>query len=152
MNSLQNKEILCSFQELDAQDNTRKPRTRGNGILTIVNSEKNGNRILFSKQLEEDLCLTNGEIQILASKEKRALLIGATVPNAQNTYTLRRLKNGDSKSRYVIYNKGLMLAIADALSLDFSKCVSHTLYNVEYLECDNVLLALVTQGGEEHEE
>lgn len=148
---MSNLNILNSFSELDVKDNSRKPRKSGTGVLTIVNSEKNGNRVTFSKQLEEDLNL-QGTVQILASKEKTALLIGATVPNAQNTYTLRRLKNGDSKSRYVIYNKGLMLAIADALSLDFSKCVSHTLYNVEYLECDNVLLALVTQGGEEHEE
>ncbi len=149
MNSLQNKEILCSFQELDAQDNTRKPRTRGNGILTIVNSEKNGNRILFSKQLEEDLCLTNGEIQILASKEKRALLIGAKLPNAQKTYTLRRLKCGDEGSRYVIYNKSLTLAIAESLQLDFSKCVAHTLYNVQYLEIEDSIVAIVTEGSAE---
>lgn len=148
MNSLQNKEILCSFQELDAQDNSRNPRKSGNGVLSIVNSEKNGNRILFSKQLEEDLCLTNGEIQILASKEKRALLIGAKLPNAQKTYTLRRLKHGDESSRYVIYNKSLILAIAESLQLDFSECVSHTFYDVQYMEYEDSIIAYVTEGGE----
>lgn len=143
-----NHEILNSFVELDAQDNSKKPRKRGNGILTIVNSEKNGNRILFSKQLEEDLCLTNGEVQILASKEKRALLIGAKLPNAQKTYTLRRLKSGDESSRFIIYNKTLMLSIADSLGLDFSECVSHTLYNVQYLEYNNSVVAIVTEGSE----
>lgn len=142
-------EILNSFVELDAQDNSKKPHKRGNGILSVVNSKKNGNRILFSKQLEEDLCLTNGEVQILASKEKRALLIGAKLPNAQKTYTLRRLKCGDENSRYVIYNKSLMLAIADALELDFSECVARTLYNVQYLEYNNSVVAIVTERSEE---
>ena len=148
MARLQN-EILNSFVELNVQDNSKKPRKRGNGILTIVNSEKNGNRILFSKQLEEDLCLTNGEIQILASKEKRALLIGAKLPNAQKTYTLRRLKCGDESSRYVIYNKSLMLAIAESLQLDFSECVAHTLYNVQYLEIEDSIVAIVKEGSAE---
>lgn len=144
-----NQEILSKFTELNVQDTRRKPRKSGNGILTIVNSDKNGNRILFSKQLEEDLCLTNGEVQILASKEKRALLIGAKLPNAQKAYTLRRLKRGDENSRFVIYNKSLMLAIAECLQIDFSECVAHTLYNVQYLEIEDSILAIVTEGSAE---
>ena len=145
--ALQVNDILYAFEELDVQDKKRKPRKGGNGSLTIVNSKKNGNRILFSKQLEEDLDLKNGEVQILASKEKCALLIGKKVPNAQKTYALRRLKSGDSKSRYVIYNKELMLAISEVLTLNFDNCVSHTLFDVEYLQYDDSLIALIKEGG-----
>lgn len=142
--------LFASFVDLEAKNRTRSPRQSGTGVLTIINDVRkgNGHRIVFSKQIETDLGLSN-EVQILASKEQRALLIGAKLPNAKHTYKLGRVSKKNPKSKFVIYNKPLVMELAETLGIDYSQGTSYTFYKVHYLEYEDSVIALIKMEGDE---
>ena len=143
------KDYLEGYVFLRAEETSREKLKRGRGAITIVNAEgkNNGNRIMFSKELEKDLELNN-EVQIAIAKDGSSLMLGAMFDEEQTTYKLRRLKKGNSNSRLVLYNKKVVEEITEKMNLQFEDKVSITFYGIEYEETDNGLIAKVWEDGD----
>lgn len=106
-------------------------------------------RIVFSKQLEEDLNLTD-KIQLAVSKDGKSLYVGAELDASQTCYSLRRLKKDESKSKLVLYNSAVIKEITEKLNLSFEDRVGITFCGIEYLEIDDSRVAKVWKGEEKH--
>lgn len=143
MNNLKN-----DFCFLEAEENTKRNNHTGAGVLTIINASAKGNgmRIVFSKQLEEDLSLTD-KIQLAVSKDGKSLYVGAELDASQTCYSLRRLKKDESKSKLVLYNSAVIKEITEKLNLSFEDRVGITFYRIEYLEIENSRVAKVWEKG-----
>ncbi len=118
------------------------------GVITIVNSKKNGRRIEFLPQLCELLSIDE-DVQ-LAFDENSLVVIPMT---EEPEYPVFQLKKSGNKK--VIYNTALVEEIIKQLKLDYSNCVSKTLDNVKIENWDEVDIAIIsgsdTKGGEEDE-
>lgn len=144
-----NPNILNGFNFLEAKDSATKLKKSEKGALTIVCADKKkcGNRILLSKQLESDLNLS-GSIQICVSEDGESMLIASLLDKEQPLYNLKRLKKGDSSSRYVLYSAGVVHELIEKMNLDFSETVSFTFYDVKYHELNGLMVAQISKGGE----
>lgn len=135
--------ILNDVVSLDSRSTTRKGTFGKSGALTIVNSEKNGKRLILSKELEEYLQLTDS-IQIAIGSNEPFILVANSDDIELPRYKATRLSKENKKSRLVIYNSSLVLEIASKLHLDFSDTVSVTFYETEYIEEDGNVFAKIT--------
>lgn len=143
-----------SFLEAKGAETRKSPRK---GVLTIIQSEKrdkengkkksNGVRILFSKQLEQDLQLSE-QIQIGITHDKKTLVLGAMLDPSKTFYNLKRVKKDNIKSKLVLYNSAAVKEIIAKMELDFSERVSITFYGVEYFEDEKGIYAKVWREGE----
>lgn len=108
-----------------------------NGVITIVNSQKNGKRVEILEPLYQVLnfgdCIKLGfyENTILVAPEKANLQLPV--------YHLKKV--GKKK---VLYSSGLVAEIAGTLGLDFSEKVSITLNNVEVENYCDVDIAFIS--------
>lgn len=141
------KQLVNDFCFLEAEENTKRNNKAGAGALTIINASAKGNgmRIVFSKQLEEDLNLTE-KVQLAVSKDGTSLYVGAELDTSQTSYSLRRLKKGDSSSKLVLYNSAVIKEITEKLNLSFEEHVGETFYGIEYLEIDGRKVAKIWKG------
>jgi len=141
------EELKNKFSFLEAEESTKRIGNNEKGILTIVNTEHHGKRLMISKQLEKDLKL-EGKIQIAVANDGTCMLVGSLIEKNQNTFTLNRLKKGSESSRYVLYNKAVIDEITEKLKLDFSSKTTITFYGIEYMEYGDTTIAKVWLGGE----
>lgn len=134
---------------LEAKETAKRNSSTGTGVLTIINASAKGNgtRILFSKQLEEDLEFTDN-VQIATDKDGTCLYVGAELNSSQTSYKLHRLKKGDSNSRLVLYNSAVIKEISEKLNLSFEERVGVTFYGIEYLDMNGRKVAKVWKGEE----
>ncbi|MGE7913248.1 hypothetical protein [Lysinibacillus xylanilyticus] len=94
------------------------------GVLTIVNSQRNGKRVVLSKELMKELNEPN-EVQISYGSD--AIAIGADIPSNDNYLTLKT-----QKAKSVIYSSELVNEITVLYDLKFVGIVSQTFYQVQY--------------------
>lgn len=134
--------ILDNYKPLESQDVKKKNVSGGSGVITIVNSLKNGKRIILSKELEELLGLKD-TVNIAISDSNGHLLFYKVEKPSCNTYSLCRQKKGDMSSRLIVYNSALVKEIAEKLNLDFSGTVSVTFYGKKVIdECGNTFVSV----------
>lgn len=123
------------------------------GYITIVNSQKNGKRVLLAKEVVEKLGLTD-KVFIFTLEDK----IAFSKNNIQGVGKEFRLK--ESGGRKVIYCSSLVDEIKYFFSLDFTNRVCYTLTNATFEvneESDNQELVVViaknklsnSEGGNE---
>ncbi|MCM3116314.1 hypothetical protein M3610_13495 [Neobacillus sp. MER 74] len=125
---------LNSFSS--SKSNGINSRYVGAGVITIINSERNGKRIILSKELMEEL-LEPELVQIAFSSNEIA--IGEEIPNNDHHFNVR--KNG---AKGVIYSAGLIQEITGLFNLDFSNKVSVTFYQVRYFTQGTSKVAIIT--------
>lgn len=102
---------------------TRKAMSKA-GVLTIVNSKKNGKRVILSKELMQELDEPK-EVQISYGSD--AIAIGSNIFGNDNYFTLK-----PQKTKSVIYSSELVNEITELYDLKFGDIVSQTFYQVQY--------------------
>lgn len=134
-----------NFMPMNSVQNVKNRRVVG-GVMSVVLSEKNGKRLVFSKELIDELCVEdelyimhNGKSIMLSSEP----LLGCPEPFILRAY---------SADRKVLYCADLVKEVAKILDLDFTDCVCRTLTNVEYNEDQASGNVLAIIGREEHDE
>ncbi|MFL0167932.1 hypothetical protein [Candidatus Clostridium helianthi] len=106
------------------------------GIMTIINSKKNGKRITFANDVIEKLGDFN-QLQIAFSKQ--GIVIGENIPNVGQHFPLKK-----SGAKWIIYSAGLVTEISEKFGLDFSERVSITFQKVEYKQIQESKLAIIS--------
>ncbi len=104
---------------------TSRGTCSGAGVVTIVNSEKNGKRISFSEDAIEHL--KNEESIQIGFKDKKLFIY--TGLEEDKYYSIK--KQG---AKYIAYNSELVKEITKELELDFTERVSITLCSAKYTE------------------
>lgn len=125
---------LSRFASVKSKSNT--VRSLGSGVLSVINTAKNGKRLKFAEGLHEKLGAPD-TFQIKFSDHEIA--VGEVLPDKNNDFSLRN----DGKSK-VIYSSSLVDEITEKFDLDFSDRTSITFQEVEYVMIDGHKVAIVT--------
>ena len=126
---------------LDFKD-LRPPKTKGQnrgipeaGVMSIINSQSNGKRIMLSKALMDKL---NYPESLQFAFYDNTLVIGEKLSENQGSFYIREMSK-----RPVIYSSQLVKTITDVLGLDFSDRVSITLRDVIYESTGEATVAVI---------
>lgn len=95
-------------------------------IMSIVNTNKFGRRIVFSAKLIEKI---GAEREIQISMNDEGIAIGTDLPGNKNTFRLK-----DYGRKYVLYATELIHEITDFFQLDFTGRTTISFYEVVYIE------------------
>lgn len=106
------------------------------GVMTIINSNKNGKRITFANDVIEKLGSFN-QMQIAFSKQ--GLVIGEKIPSTEQYFPIKK-----SGAKWIIYSAGLVTEISDKFNLDFSGRVSITFQKVSYKTIQGIKVAIIS--------
>lgn len=110
-----------------SKDTSRGTRT-GNGVMTVINSNSNGKRFIFS----------NSVIRYLDNPD--SIEIGFTEDSVVASYKLpengQRFNLRKSGNKGVLYSYQLVKEITELFDLDFSNRVSMTFNDAEYIDLD----------------
>ena len=136
-----NVKKIKNLSSMYAEQRTRNGKHNG-GIITIIKSPKNGNRLHLSRivvselDLEDEVWIAKAENFIIMSKEKFSSKCSRFV-----------IKSGATDKK-IIYCKELVDELADFFDLDFENAVSQTLYDVEYDTDDDTGIELAIISNE----
>ena len=132
------------FQPLNNSDGGNKVGTRKKGLLTLINSRKNGKRLVLSQQLIEMLELPDDNIQL--GFMKKVLVLGRKLPKVESSF---KLKYQGKKA--IIYSTEIVHEITEHQEIDFTSRVSHTWYKpiVEEFE-GNPIIMFEVEGEEKN--
>ena len=123
---------------------TRGGKNRKKGSLTIINSAKNGKRLIISEDVVETLELKETVKIGFIGKQ---LLLGTTLPGEKNEYELKR-----QGKKAIVYSAELISLITEHQGINFADRVSHTWYHPILEEIDDVPVVIFEpEGGEENE-
>lgn len=117
---------LLNFMPMKAQQ--KKPLSTEKGLISIINSKRNGKRLLYSSELTNKLDL---EDSVFIVSDGQSIVM-SKYPLIENSSSYN-LKDGDSGKK-ILYCAPLVVEISDILGLNFDDCVSRTLSDVEYGE------------------
>ena len=109
------------------------------GVITIVNSKKNGKRIEFLPNFCEQLGIDK-KVQI-AFEENALVVIPVTDKPEYPVYDLKT-----TGCKRVLYNAALVEEIIEKLQLDYSECVSKTLSHISLEEWGEIQIAVISGG------
>lgn len=98
------------------------------GLISIINSKRNGKRLQCSSELTNKLDL---EDSVFIVSDGQSIVM-SKYPLIENSSSYN-LKDGDSGKK-ILYCAPLVVEISDILGLNFDDCVSRTLSDVEYGE------------------
>jgi len=104
-----------------------KATVRGGRTISIVNTSKNGKRVVLSKKLVEELGSPKS-IQFLQLKGK--LIIGENLDDSEKFKFSKTLT-------CTIYNSSLVNALTKTLGLDFADVTSQTINKIRIKEATN---------------
>lgn len=108
----------------------------GEGVISIINSQKNGKRLALSDQLLSKL---NYPSTIQVSFTESELVIGESIPKCTNSYNINT-----SGKKGLVYATALVLEICDTFNLDFSNRTSMTFDQVIYQKIGEISIARIT--------
>ncbi|MCT4508654.1 MAG: hypothetical protein N4A48_07815, partial [Tepidibacter sp.] len=105
------------------------------GVISIINSKSNGKRISLSKELMDKLD-NPSRVQFAFSENSIAIGVGFLdeVPD---------YKINESKTKGLIYASKLVEEITEEFELDFSDRTSITFHDVEYIDEENICIAII---------
>ncbi len=117
-----------------------KSNSRGSvsstGVVSIINSKKNGKRLEFSKELMTEL---NKPTSFQFAFIDNALIIGEKLPNIEENFNIMKMGKKD-----VVYGASLIREIAQELGLDYSNGrTSITLRDVAYKTIEGFTIAII---------
>jgi hypothetical protein len=103
------------------------------GVITIINSKKNGKRIIFASAVMDKLG-NPSKLQIVFWQN--GIVVGAMLPKADQFFPVK-----ESGNKGIVYSGGLVQEITSKFNLDFSERVSITFPKVAYKDMDDQTLA-----------
>lgn len=106
------------------------------GVLSIVNSDKNGRRITISKEV---LAKLGYPAVVQISFTETAIAIGEELPSNDNYFNVRKYG-----AKGVIYSTHLVQEVVEKFDLDYSNRVSITFHKVTYTKIEGVKVAIIT--------
>lgn len=114
------------------------------GVLSIINSEKNGKRVSLSKEVKEWLGIeAEDTVQVCFLKD--AIAIGTDISKDEKRY-----KVSESKNKAMLYSTPLVREICKNFGLEFEDGkVSQTFYEAEYIDSDCGLIVMVKMNQED---
>ena len=125
----------------DALMNAQLPQIKttvgGKFSFGVVNSRQNGKRVSFSQELVKKLDLID-IVYAMPSVESRQLVIGKVLPFP--SAALLELKGEGKKIAYAAH---FVEMVTEIFSLDFSKHVSQTFYNIDFNVIDGTPVAII---------
>ena len=151
MKNWSTEELNNAFRPMQSEQTTKKNGTR-DGIMSVIFSESNGKRLLFSKEIVDTLCVDD---EIYISNNGTSIMLCADPMSGNgNPFILKDYAGG----RKVLYCSDLVKEVSEILNLDFTDCVCNTINQVKYVN-DNETgknFALIgeyakDQGGENDE-
>jgi hypothetical protein len=108
------------------------------GVVSIVNSKKNGKRVAIASdvhsRLNQPQCLQVGFID-------GNLVLGEYLGDEYTSYTLKK-----QAAKYIIYSKELVEQITEHCELDFSKRTSITFPKATYLKMAGEVVAIISMS------
>lgn len=130
---------INKVKEIKITHNTRGASTKG--VLTVVNSQKNGKRVTLSKEIFEKL---NEPTSVLVGIYDTKLFI--TKVDLKSAITGSVCIIGKSRN---IYSSDLVFKVTELFNLDFSERVSLTLSTIEWEELNGQPVAIISGTTEE---
>lgn len=118
---------ITQFKPIKAVQKSYYKVSGESGVLTVVNSSKNGKRLILSKEMVDKLSLIDSVTVAYDELNKQFAFLKAAVEGHQ-TFRLRKFEG-----RMVIYCAELVRNIAEAFELDFSDRVCHTITQGKYV-------------------
>lgn len=106
------------------------------GVMSVVNSAKNGTRIVISQQVQHTL-QEPSSVQVGFIED--GMVLGAHIGDEYTSFNLR--KHG---AKRVIYNKGLVEQITNHFGLDFTNRTSITFHSVSYKKLNGQTIAIIS--------
>ncbi|NMM65239.1 amidophosphoribosyltransferase [Clostridium sp. P21] len=137
VNTINNEEGSVNDILKGAVASTSKSRSRAAGeagVISIIKA-KTGNRIIFSKELLEEL---NNLEKVQVAFTEDSIIIGEKLPNNQSSFNIKR-----SGSKGIIYSTELVNEVSELFELDFSDKTSITFNEVEYLVNEECPVAVI---------
>lgn len=132
-----NEETHYNLENFKASKSKQKSTTRSNqGAITIVNTKKNGKRIVFSKNILDEL---GNPPKILISCSDKEIAIGERLHDNENYLNIKYYK-----SKGILYSSGIVNELTEIYKLDFSNRTSITFSEVKYTTYENYMVAVVT--------
>ena len=126
-----------NLENFKASKSKQKSVIRSNqGVVTIINTEKNGKRIVFLKDVMEEL---GNPPKILISCSDNAIAVGEKLPDNQNFLSIKY-----SKTKGTIYSACTVNELTEMYQLDFSNRTSITFSEVKYTTYENHKVAIIT--------
>lgn len=106
------------------------------GVMSVVNSAKNGSRTIISQQVHNNL---QEPSSVQAGFIEDGMVLGAYLGDEYTPFNLR--KQG---AKQVIYNKGLVEQITNHFGLDFSNRTSITFHSISYKKLNGQTIAIIS--------
>lgn len=114
-------------------------RSRGSadpGVMSVVNSKKNGKRVSLPRAVMDRL---NNPKTVQFAFTEGKIAVAEKLPGNDVSFNIRRGKN-----MAIIYAADLVREIAEQFDLDFTGRTSVTFHDVEYHEVDGYPVAVIS--------
>jgi len=137
--SFANSEELQEFDINKLRPVASKSSSRENtevGIISIINSVKNGKRISLSKGLMQKL---NCPKTIQFSFYDESIAIAENLPNNKGSFTIK-----EWKKQFLIYSAPLVNEITRTFDLDFEGITSKTFHEARYMNIEETTVAMIS--------
>jgi len=129
------KEADFTVEDLVPVQSKLGNRITGAGVLTIVNSVKNGKRMAISSEVYKGLGKpTSAQIGFLTS----SIVIGNDLPDDFTTYELKI-----HGQKAIVYNTDLVKLVTSHFGLDFSERTSITFPKADYQVLNGNVIAII---------
>ncbi|MCM3625640.1 hypothetical protein M4D70_26085 [Brevibacillus borstelensis] len=130
------EEETCLSDFSPSSSNGASHRTAGAGVISIIKTTKNGNRITLASEVNQEI----GEPErVQIAFTEREIAIAEELPNNDNYFMVKK-----QKSKGVIYSASLVKEITERFGLDFSDKVSITFHKVRYVQSGQKPVAIIT--------
>ena len=106
--------------------------------VSVINSDGNGKRVVFSKELVKKLNL-NGCVSLLPVKGESVLMVASVLP-FENASTIK-LTSADKRTAY---HAGAVQLIANTFDLDYTDKTSMSFGDVDFIDHEGVTIAVFT--------
>lgn len=126
---------LKNIAPFEATPNERTRSKKGNGVVTVVCSPKNGKRLELLPSLVTELQI---EDTVQLGLLDGCMVIAKNLPNIEQSFSVK--SRGKKK---IIYSSALVAEIIRKLKLDFTARVSLTLHGVQCDEYNGIKVAKV---------
>lgn len=105
------------------------------GVMSVINSVKNGKRVSISREIMNKI----GQLDsVQMGFMKNGIVIGQYLSDTNTSYQLRT-----QGAKKLIYSKGLVEQITDYFGIDFSNRTSITFHEATYQKLDGNIVAVI---------
>jgi hypothetical protein len=135
--TIENKPKVFDFGQLTLSTSKSISRASGEaGVMTIINSKRNGRRITFPASVIKRLGDPES-VQFAFLPDK--IVVSHKLPDNENSLCFR--KDGN---KYILYASELVHEITEMFGLDFNDRVSITFHGIDYINDGDYPIALIT--------